>query len=171
MSRTIFRRGSSGWSAILGVPWRHAILRAGGVVSFTVRVPAASACRRAVWRGRGADVQCGMASDLPDFDTLACLDRSWRISDLDRGAQRAHGASRRRSSTAAESRLALIHPTAPCQHARGARVEGWAPRRWAMIHTVVSTEIDAPPEQGAALNLRFDARFINRFEAAGRRTR
>src|SRR5262245_6264475 len=41
-----------------------------------------------------------MASDLPDFDTLACLDRSWRITDLHHAAQRARGASRRRSSAA-----------------------------------------------------------------------
>ena len=31
-------------------------LRAGGVVPFTVRVPAATACGRARWRGHGADV-------------------------------------------------------------------------------------------------------------------
>src|SRR5262249_7781092 len=84
--------------------WEHrddrATLRAGGVVPLTVRVPPARPCRRAPLRGRGVDVQRGMASDLPDFDTLACLNRSWRIVDLHRAAQRAHGASCRRSSAA-----------------------------------------------------------------------
>lgn len=39
-----------------------------------------------------------MASALPDFDTVACLDRSCRISDHHHAAQRAHGACRRRAS-------------------------------------------------------------------------
>src|SRR5262249_26862711 len=90
------------WDVLLFWEYRggHATLRAGGVVPFSFRVAAASACRRALWRGRGADVRCGMASDLPDFHPLACLDRSWRISDLFHAAQRAHGASRRPSSAA-----------------------------------------------------------------------
>src|SRR5205823_15103584 len=107
------------WDGLLcwEYPGGHAILRAGCVVPFTVRVPAASACRRALWRGRGADVQCGMASDLPDFDTLACLDGSWRISDHHHAAQRAHGALRRRSRAAILT--VEFSRSADCRRSRG----------------------------------------------------
>src|SRR5262249_58958054 len=70
------------WDGLLFWEYRggHAILRAGGVVPFTVRVPAASACRRALWRGRGPAGQCGMGSDLPHFATFAGPGRSLRVS-------------------------------------------------------------------------------------------
>ena len=58
-----------------------------------------------------------MASDLPDFDTVACLDGSWRISDHHHAAQRAHGALRRRSRAAILT--VEFSRSADCRRSRG----------------------------------------------------